>query len=412
MQDQVNNGTKTVYLAWFITSLFFFFQFMIRVLPNIISVDIFANFKIRAEEFSSLGSIYTITYGLVQIPIGFLLDRIDLKKLSLGAIILTLIGSILFALADTFYLLQIARFIIALGSGAALGITLKIISSNFSGISRSFLSGLTITLGVLGPIAGGEIITFLLSYHDWRFAILLLSGLGFLLFIIHFFFLPKNITHKTDTFKSNFLQISKVFTKPILVYAFIAAGLFVAPCVFADLWGAKFLMVRFNLPEVSAVSISLATYWGLALGSIILPYLAAVIKKSNLVIIISLFIILLGFLILLSYKNLSELELFWLIALIGFFCGAEMICFNAAWHLVPVNAAGLTVGVINSISLILNAFFQQIIGFILDKIWNGTLIDEVRVYSEDNYLIALSFVPLIIFLSLLFAFLHFHPKTR
>ena len=411
MNTKVNNGTKLVYLAWFIGALFFFFQFMIRVIPNIISAEIFQTFKIKADEFSSLGAIYTVTYGLVQLPIGFLLDKIKLRKIAVTSISLVLGGLLLFTFADQFFIMQISRFIIALGSGAALGITLKIVATNFVGISRSFLSGFTISLGVLGPIVAGEIMGKLLLNHDWRFSVLSLSVVGFILLIASVF-LVKNKASQATSFKTNFMQLGKVLTKPILVYALLAAGLFAIPAVFADLWGSKFLITRFKFNEETARSISLAIYLGLALGSIILPYLAALIQRSNLIIFISLLVNLIGFIIILTGKNLSKEELFLLAIIIGFFCGAEMICFNAAWHLVPATATGLTVGVINSISLILNAFLQQLIGFIMDRIWDGNLIDGMRVYSEDNYLVALSSLPIMIILSLIIGFLQFHPKTK
>jgi MFS family permease len=409
MSNQVNNGTKLVYLAWFIGALFFFFQFMARVLPNILSEEIFTTFKITADEFSSLGGIYTVTYGLVQIPIGFLLDKIKLRKIAMASISLVLVGLLIFTYADQFFLMQISRFIIALGSGAALGLTLKIVAANFVGISRSFLSGLTISLGVLGPIVGGAIMERLLLSHDWRFAVLSLTVLGCIL-LISSFFLLKNKASKTNSLKESFMQFGQVLTKPILVYSLLAAALFAIPAVFADLWGSKFLITRFKLNDSTAVSISLSVYWGLALGSLVLPYLAALLDRAKLVICISLFINLIAFSIILIYQDLSEDLLLLLALIMGFFCGAEMICFNAAWHLVPPTATALTVGIINSISLILNGLLQQLVGFIMDRIWDGTLVNGVRFYSEDNYLVALSSVPLMMIFSLIITFLHFRPR--
>ena len=96
-----NNTGSRVYLAWLITTMFFFYQYMVRVFPNIISNEIFETFKITAEEFGTLGSIYSLTYGIVQIPIGFLLDRVKIKKISLGAILLCIAGVIMFGMAQS-----------------------------------------------------------------------------------------------------------------------------------------------------------------------------------------------------------------------------------------------------------------------------------------------------------------------
>lgn len=389
-----------IYIAWIVATAFFFYQYMVRGLPNILSREIFDTFKITAEEFGSLGSIYLMTYGLLQIPIGFLLDRINIRKISLGAILLCIGGSLIFATSNDFYIMQISRLILAIGSASALGITLKIISSNFEGITRSFLSGITLTVGVLGPILGGEIFEYVLQFHDWRVAIIIISLGGFILFILSFSFI-RNINHNLNQggFSNIFSQIRSGFSMPVLIYAIIAGGIYAPVCVFGDLWGVSFLRAKFSMAESDAIDISLSLYVGLAIGSLILPYLSEKINRLNSVIILSLVINALLFSIMIFSETLDPEKLYILVILIGFFCGSEMICFNAAWRIVPRDCTGLTVGVINSLSLIFNAIFQHAVGILMDMMWDGQINDlGMRVYSEDNYIVGISSVPLVLLL--------------
>jgi MFS family permease len=388
----------SVYIAWVVSTAFFFYQYMLRGLPNIISKEIFDTFKVTAEEFSSLGSIYLITYGLLQIPIGFLLDRVDLRKISLWAILLSIVGALIFGISNDFYVMQISRFILAIGSAAALGITLKIISSNFQDITRSFLSGFTLTIGVLGPILGGEIVTFVLKFNDWRVAVIILGLGGFILFLLSFFFI-KNVNHEKNNsgFKNIISQVKYGFSRQILLYAVIAAGIYAPVCVFGDLWGVRFLSAKFNISEGDAINICLSLYGGLAIGSLILPFLSEKLNSLNSVIIVSLLINAGLFSTLIFSEAFSIENLYILVMAIGFFCGSEMICFNAAWKIVPRDCTALTVGVINSLSLIFNGIFQHLVGILMDMMWDGKInTNGTRIYSEDNYIIGISSIPVVL----------------
>jgi MFS family permease len=390
-----------LYLSWIVSTAFFFYQYMLRALPSIMSQEIFEIFKITAEEFSSLGSIYLMTYGILQIPIGFLLDRLNLTKIALGAILFSIAGALIFGISKDFYMMQISRFILAIGSAAALGITLKIISSSSEGMTRSILSGITLTVGVLGPILGGKIVAFILQSNDWRIAMIIIGLSGFILFIMSCIFI-QNVNYNTvvNGFKNIFPQIRYGFSSSILTYAIIAGGIYAPVCVFGDLWGVRFLSVKFNMSDDNAISVSLSIYWGLAIGSLILPYISEKINNLHRVTVISVLINAVLFCIILFSDNLSLDILYILMILIGFFCGAEMICFNAAWRIVPQHCTAITVGVINSISLIFNAILLHCVGLLIDMMWNGDISYEgIRVYSENNYIIGMSLIPLALFLS-------------
>lgn len=299
--------------------------------------------------------------------------------------------------------MQLSRFIIAIGSAFALGITLKIITSNFDGIKRSLLSGITLTVGVLGPILGAAIIKYVLQLHDWRIAVIIISLSGFILFILSFAFIKNTNDVTNDSlFKGVFSQVKHCFSLPILVYAIIAGGIYAPVCVFGDLWGVRFLTTKFSIAETDAINISSSLYIGLAIGSLILPYLSEKLNRLNSTIIFSLVINAILFSVMIFSHDLTMDKLYFLVMLIGFFCGVEMICFNAAWKIVPRNCTGLTVGVINSLSLIFNAIFQHIVGILIDLMWDGQVSTSgMRIYTEDNYIIGISSIPVL----LLFCFI-------
>lgn len=129
-----------------------------------------------------------MVYGLTQIPSGFLLDRVNVKYISLAAISLCTIGAFIFSVSESFATMQFSRSVLAIGSAVSYGISMKVVSSNFTGVKRGVLFGLISTIGVIGAMLGGQIIHGILGDHDWRGAVAIIAYCGIVLFIIALFF--------------------------------------------------------------------------------------------------------------------------------------------------------------------------------------------------------------------------------
>lgn len=76
---------------------FYCYEFFLRILTGAYQEQIVEHFNISTHiGFSFLVSSYNITYLLMQIPAGILLDRYGSKKVLIGATILCGIGNIIF----------------------------------------------------------------------------------------------------------------------------------------------------------------------------------------------------------------------------------------------------------------------------------------------------------------------------
>src|ERR1700722_5448726 len=80
------------FAAWIIASLFYAYQYVLRVMPNIMMVDILQQFHIDTATFGQLSGVYYIGYSLMHIPIGIMLDRYGPKRVMPLALIITVIG--------------------------------------------------------------------------------------------------------------------------------------------------------------------------------------------------------------------------------------------------------------------------------------------------------------------------------
>lgn len=394
---------RNQYLGWFILSVFFFYQYILRISPGIMVVELRQLFKLTAQEFSSLGAFYLYSYAVLQIPLGFLIDRLGVKRVISGAILVCAFGTIIFAYAQNLWMLQLGRVLIGAGSAPAFICAIKWVTDHCPLKLRGLLMGATLSIGTIGAYLSGKFYVELLDHVTWQSSLYIsaAAGLGILLLVAIFIQSKDKSTHTDE----NALMHLKLGLKHILrrreviLYSIIAISVYTPLCVLADLWGTAFMMQKFSLPRDTAAQISLSMYAGLTIGSLILPWMSTHFHKLREVVFICAVLLMVCLFILLFAPSLSEVELILILTTIGFLCGAEMICFSGAVVNITLQHTGLALGVVNTMNMLGGAFIQQLIGNYLDWRWQGTLdADGVRVYQTSELTLAFASLPVMIFI--------------
>lgn len=75
--------------------------------------------------------------------------------------------------------------------------------------------------------------------------------------------------------------------------------------------------------------------------------------------------------------------------------------FSAAKELCSKHYVATGLGFMNMFNMIGIAFSQPFIGYVLDKMWRGDLVNNVRIYPLDAYYKGLAILPIGMFLALL-----------
>jgi len=156
-------------------------------------------------------------------------------------------------------------------------------------------------------------------------------------------------------------------------------------------------------PEKAATACSMI-YLGWLVGAPLLGYISDVTYSRKIPIVIGCLFsaILITLIIYIPHMNMKILCL--MLFLFGVFSSAEILCFaisteNNPRHLVATASA------FTNCAVMLGGFtFQPLIGRILDTIWSGQMLGEVRVYSEGNYQLALVILPVALLLGLTLTF--------
>lgn len=380
------------YYAWGAVALFFFYQYILRLSPGIMIDELRRDFNLTAEQFSNFGSFYLYAYSLLQIPLGILVDKIGVRKTIILSILLCIGGACLMAASPFLGLALLSRVLMGAGSATAFMCALKVIADRLPPGSRGFLMGSTLALGTIGALTAGKPLVLLIENYGWRFSLFFSAGLGVGVLLLAYFFLPvreKNFDAQTEVrsygelFKS-LLAILK--DGRIMLYAFLAIGVYTPLSALADLWGTKFMMEKFFLSRGDAAHVTMMMYVGLALGSLFLPWVCEKYNQLDRAIQVCSFALLAFFSLLLFGPVLGKWALLGMTVTIGFFCGAEMMCFTGALLYTKPHNSGITIGVVNTLNMLGGALLQQYIGFALDWQWDGKLDNfGIRVYSIDQF---------------------------
>ncbi len=418
-----NKVIRYAYLGWFTIALFYFYQYVLRVAPGIMVEDIRATFLINAEEFATLGALSLFAYGMLQIPFGIIVDAIGVKRMCIFAMTILIIGAIMMSITESFKILQISRFIIGIGSGAAFLCTIKFIADHIPRGGRGLLMGATLTLGICGPILFSQIFKVLDGVITWQQIVLMISGLGIVILALIAYMIQGSPGSDMEfwtnvTYYEHLQHIIRILSdKRVIIFSLLAIGLYTPISALADLWGASFLKQKFNLQKVESGEITMLLYVGLGLGSIMLPYISEKIRMLNFSIMVCMFCLLGSFCVLVYSQNLTLIEVKIVLFLIGFFCGAEMMCFTGALEDSTQYDSGHIVGIVNTFNMLGGALIQQLIGYMLDKSWSGNLdtITGIRMYNIDDFQSAMSLLTVIIafctIISLIFAIKH-HQRIK
>ncbi len=414
-----NKVIRYAYVGWFVIALFYLYQYILRAAPGVMYDEIRRSFHITAEQFASLGALYLLAYSILQVPLGIIVDKIGVKKMCLYSIATVATGAMLMAAAEVFWVAQISRFIMGAGSASAFMCSLKFIADHIPPGNRGFLMGVTLALGTAGALFSGNIVKHLDEIFNWRAVTMLSAFIGLGMFALVAIVLRSSKRDHTailndKTWKENIINVGRIFqSRKVIIYAILAIGLYTPLSALADLWGVAFIKQKYGISSAEAAQVIMVLYIGLTVGSLLLPWFSEKYRILN----TSIVLCSCGLLILLSAfiytSSFSITALIIMLFAIGFFCGAEMMCFTGALEESNKHESGQIIGVVNTLNMIGGAIVQQLIGYFLDKQWdNHTDALGIRQYSTEQFQNSLSVLVILITLCCLCSFVLLVKKEK
>lgn len=261
--------------AWLMAALFYAYQYVLRIMPNIMLTDIMQQFNIDAAVFGQFSGAYYIGYCLMHLPIGIMLDRYGPKKVMPISILLTTIGLLPIIFADHWLYPIIGRFCIGAGSTAAILGTFKIVRMIFAEKHFTRMLSFAVTIGLIGAIYGGMPLSYLSQKYGYILVTEAFAVLGVVFAAITYFIMPSTMGEHNTTVMSD---IKTVFANRQVLLVCALAGLMVGPLEgFADAWGSEFLKQVYGLEAQTANYLTSMIYIGMCFA----PLLSSIAEKSG-----------------------------------------------------------------------------------------------------------------------------------
>jgi predicted MFS family arabinose efflux permease len=378
------------WLYWICGASFYFFQFIGRTAPSIMSKDIMVDFSVSATELSLLTSSWYWGYAIMQIPVGILLDKIGPKKILAVASLICTISCIVFAISENFALSVFSRFVLGVGSSCGFIGSFKLAAILFPERYLPFIAGITSAIGTGAAVCVGIPISYWTEIIGWRSVFFLLAGLGLLVFLL--------ITRvlKVNYIKEEKTDLSGIFTnKSLWLIGFYGMAIYSPISVLADFWGVNFLENVHSMSKLEASSLNTLISAGFAVGGCIVGLVYNLFKRENI------FFFLVGIFtsILIYFVIWTNINLCMLLFLLGLIGSGECMIFSSAVSRVRTSAAGATSGFINMFTMLGGSIFQPLVGFTMDSQWTGATNNGLRIYETNSYKYSMSVILVILITS-------------
>ena len=185
-----------------------------RSVNAVVAPDIVTELRLNAEEIGLLTSIFFLFYAGVQIPLGMSLDRFGARRVTTVLFALAGLAAVLFANADDFTTLMIARAVMGIGISVAFMGALKSVVEFVPREKLPVTNSLIMTMGGAGVMSATYPVQFALHYTDWRGVFIGISIITLVVVLAIFFVAPEPPKRpvRTGGGASSFRGVVAVFT--------------------------------------------------------------------------------------------------------------------------------------------------------------------------------------------------------
>ncbi|MFZ3048214.1 MAG: MFS transporter [Desulfatirhabdiaceae bacterium] len=419
--------TPPISLAWSMWGLcavFYLIGFFQRVAPGVMTIELMTEFQIGAASLGHLSAFYFYSYVAMQIPTGILADRLGPRRLLATGALVAATGSLLFSLADSLYWAAIGRLLVGGSVSVAFVGMLKLAAHWFPTARYALVSGLALFTGVVGAVAAGVPLRWMVDAVGWRSVMSGSAAFTFLVALAIWILVRDDPTEKGYISYARFAQPDSGST-PVGIISGIrlifryrnTALLFIVPggivgCIlsFSGLWGVPFLTTHYHLSVTQAAGACSILLMAWAVGGPILGGLSDKIRLRKPLYVICTAVATLGWGIILYWPKLHHAGLLGFLAFTGFTSGAMIIGFAFEKESVPQHLSGTASGVINMGVMLGPTLLQPAMGYVLDRYWQGQTANGARLYDLVAYHHAFSLMMAWLVLSLILVM--FTRETR
>ena len=345
---------------------FYCYEFFLRILTGAYQEEIIHYFNITSHTgFSFLVSSYNITYLLMQIPAGFLLDRFGSKKILIWATLICGVGNILF-IVDGFYLAIIGRLLVGIGSSFAFIGVLKLARETLQTRHFAIIASIVISLGTLAAAFSQQLSVYISENGLPWISVFIYSGLiAVPLAFLFLIFLPKNNPTTLMPNISNIFNSTKELlkNKTLWINATWASLIYIPTVVLTSQYGISYLKEIHNIDKIVSASLITSIFMGWVVFSPIVNIVTTKLGMQKTII-----IGILGMLISILAISNSDFSnhLLLLTFMFGSFSAVQVLVWHYFNKICSNEISGLGIAVTNMIITLVVELGQLTTGMLID----------------------------------------------
>ncbi|WP_057625540.1 MFS transporter [Candidatus Berkiella cookevillensis] len=383
-------------LVWGICALFFMYEFSLRTILGTFQYSIMYDLSLSPFSFSVLSTTaFLLTYGLMQLPAGFIVDRYGLKKTLAFAISICVISSIAFSFSYQFKTAVIVRMI--MGVGASFGFICLLVAV-YDWMPKKFYGlfiGLSQFIGTMGPmLSAGPLNSLALNAKaDWRTILLSLGFLGGILLVFVILYVKNNednigvfrVIKKPEPIKKDLLRV--IGQSQVWLIALYSALVYFTIEYLSENEGKAFLELNGFSSHYSSYMITIG-WLGYAISCPLLGVLSDIFKRRKMVMIMA---ALLSFIsiIFIVYQPISKTIVACAFFFLGFGAGGQSVAFAIMAEQCSKTYLAVGLAFNNTMITILSSVNAPVIGWLLNYNNNAGTLSLADYYFAFPFVITL-----------------------
>lgn len=393
-------------LICFFVSFFFFFEFMQMSMFNTLGPSLLRDFSITSTQVGSLAAAYFYMLTIMLLPAGILIDRFPIRKTLLISLAISTVGTALFSLSQSFQIAFLCRLFSGTGGSFAFLVCLRVAANVFQPKHLSMAIAFITTFAFLGAIFAQTPLTWLILHIGWRHSMQVIVGIGVWIWLMNFIYTKNLLPNTHSNSPTALLGVIPTIKKSACQLQTWLGGLYVSlmnmpTVILGASWGILYLQQVHHLSALQASYITSFLFVGLLLGS---PFMGWVFTKfthkKSLIIGSAIILFLVSFLLFFSgYFSIIELSIVFFT--LGFFSGAQCFGYTVVIENNPHEITATASSFSSMMIMIVSAQSKVFFGGILNLGWGGLLVNKIPVYSAHSFMLAMIFLPVAFFLSII-----------
>lgn len=396
-------------MAWIVclsAGFFFFYEFFQLNIFDVINQPLRTDFHLSASEISWMSSTYLWADILFLLPAGIILDRFSTRKVIIAAMLVCVLGTVGFALTESFVLACFFHFLSGIGNAFCFLSCVVLVSYWFPPRRQALVIGSLVTMAFLGGMMAHTPFAHLNDIYGWRNSLLIDGAVGAVLLLWISIFVkdrPANNFVRQQTanksFIPGFMQVLK--NRQTWLAGFYTAFLNLPIMVLCALWGASYLQTVHQLPEMTATNVVSLIFFGSIIGCPLAGWLSDNQGLRKPIMIFGAVATLLTVVPLFMDIALSQLQLSVLFFALGMFTSTQVISYPLIAESNSIENIGTATGIASVLIMGFAGIGQVLFGFLMQH--HAGFANNS--YSVADFQYAMWMFPLTALLSLIAVFL-------